>query len=469
MSTPLVIPVVLAGGVGSRLWPLSRNFFPKQFHKLLGEHSFLQNTLLRAHQVTEVPPIIVCNEEHRFLVAEQCREIDIAWDQLILEPQGRNSAPAIALAALQARVTQDDAVMLVLPSDHLVADEEAFAKAVELAVVGAVDGGLVTFGVKPDRAEIGYGYIRFSNQEGGLQKAQAFVEKPSKEVAQEYFQSGNYLWNSGMFVLGAKVYIEELTTHNPAMAQATQRAMQSASKDMDFLRPGPEFLDSPADSIDYAVMEKTSRAQVVPVDFGWNDIGSWEAVLAESELDQDGNHLRGDVLAVDTKNSFVMAGQRLISTLGVENLVVVETSDAILIADRDRVHDVKMIVSKLESENRCERLYHREVFRPWGSYEGVDEGDRYQVKCIRVNPGASLSMQLHHHRSEHWIVVRGTARVTRDDKVFTLGENESTYIPRGIKHRLENPGKLPLELIEVQVGPYLGEDDIERFDDVYGR
>ena len=464
-----VIPVILAGGVGSRLWPVSRTFFPKQFHKLLGEHSFLQSTLKRAAVVTAAEPILVCNEEHRFLVAEQCREIGVSWQQLILEPEGRNSAPAIALAAEAALKVDERAILLVLPSDHLVADIAKFGEAVEAAVHGAAQGGLVTFGVAPDRAETGYGYIEVEDPAAGLQCVKTFVEKPDEKVAEQYLASGNYLWNSGMFVLGAGVYVRELKTHSAAMAAATNQAMAEATTDMDFLRPSDAFLASPSDSIDYAVMEKTDKAQVVPVDFGWNDIGSWSAMWDESEQDGDGNHFRGDVVAVDTTNSYIHAGERLIGTIGVDNLVVVETVDAILIAERDRVQDVKTIVNKLEATERQEHLYHREVFRPWGSYEGIAEGERYQVKCIKVKPGASLSLQLHHHRSEHWIVVKGTARVTRGDDVFTLGENESTYIPRGVRHRLENPGKLFLELIEVQVGPYLGEDDIERFDDVYGR
>jgi mannose-1-phosphate guanylyltransferase/mannose-6-phosphate isomerase len=441
-----VVPVILAGGVGSRLWPVSRTFYPKQFQKLLGDNSFLQNTLIRAAKVSPARPILVCNEEHRFLVAEQTREVGLSWDQLILEPEGRNSAPAIALAAARAVADDPDAIMLVLPSDHLVGDDDAFAEAVASAVGGAVAGGLVTFGVAPSRAETGYGYIQVADASAGLQCVLSFVEKPDQATAEKYLSDGTYLWNSGMFVLGAQTYLDELTTHSPEIAKATQAAMANAEADMDFLRPGDAFLQSPADSIDYAVMEKTDHAQVVPVDFGWNDIGSWAAIWDESERDSDGNHLQGDVVSVDTTNSYVRAGDRLVGTIGVDNLVVVETTDAVLVANRDNVQDVKAIVQKLEASQRSEHRFHREVFRPWGSYEGLAEGDRYQVKCIKVSPGAALSLQLHHHRSEHWIVVRGTARVT-----------------------LENPGKMPLEMIEVQVGPYLGEDDIVRFDDVYGR
>ena len=464
-----VVPVILAGGVGSRLWPISRTYFPKQFHALLGEHSFLQDTLMRAGKITQAAPLIVCNEEHRFLVAEQCREIDVADQRIILEPEGRNSAPAIALAAWSVVAEDSDAILLVLPSDHLVADEAEFARAVTAAAQGAAGGGLVTFGVTPDRAETGYGYIEVADSTAGLQCVKTFVEKPDQETAEWYLASGQFLWNSGMFVMGAQAYLDELARYSPGIADATKRAMADAKNDMDFLRPSDAFLESPEDSIDYAVMEKTASAQVLPVDFGWNDIGSWLAIWDEAGSDEKGNHFVGDVVAVDTSNSYIRADKRLVGTIGVEELVIVDTADAVLVANRSRVQDVKEIVRQLELDKRSEHLFHSEVFRPWGSYEGIAEGNRYQVKCIKVKPGAALSLQMHHHRSEHWIVVRGTARVTRDDEVFTLGENESTYIPRGEKHRLENPGRLMLELIEVQVGPYLGEDDIERHDDVYGR
>ena len=464
-----VIPVILAGGVGSRLWPVSRTYFPKQFHQLLGDKFFLQSTALRAQATTDHPPIVVCNEEHRFMVAEQLRAIGVEWHQIVLEPEGRNSAPAIALAACCAIQSSEDAILLVLPSDHLVNDEQAFKAAVEEAAEGAARGGLVTFGVTPSRAETGYGYIGVADGGGGLQAVTTFVEKPEEATAREYLEQGNYLWNSGMFVLGAKNYMSELAAYNPEMAGCCQASMDGADQDLDFLRPTNAFLDSPSDSIDFAVMEKTERAMVVPVNFGWNDIGSWDAILDESDQDAAGNHFRGDVIAVDTTNALVMSSKRMIGTLGIDNVVIVETSDAVLVADRDRVQDVKEIVNRLAQSNRNEQHYHREVFRPWGSYEGLNKGQRYQVKCIKVKPGASLSLQLHHHRSEHWIVVKGTGRITRGDDVFTLGENESTYIPRGVKHRLQNPGKLELELIEEQVGSYLGEDDIERFEDGYGR
>ena len=465
-----VIPVILAGGVGSRLWPVSRTYFPKQFHDLLDNgQSFLQNTVTRAARCTNRAPIIVCNEEHRFMVAEQCRAVGCQWQALILESEGRNSAPAIALAAHAAIANDPDAILLVLPSDHLIADVDLFEQAVATAASGAEQGGLVTFGVAPTRAETGYGYIKVADANSGLQAVAAFVEKPDVATAERYLASGEYLWNSGMFVLGAASYVAELQRFNPAIADCASSAMAEAVTDGDFTRPGESFLQSPSDSIDFAVMEKTDKAQVVPVQFGWNDIGSWSAIRDELPQDAQGNALVGDVISIDTSNTMVRSDHRFVGTIGVEDLVVVDTTDALLIAHRDRVQDVKQIVSQLADDQRDEHLYHREVFRPWGSYEGVDEGERYQVKRIKVKPGAALSLQMHHHRSEHWIVVKGTGQITRGDDVFTLGENESTYIPRGVVHRLENPGKIPLELIEVQVGAYLGEDDIERFEDVYGR
>ena len=467
MSTELV-PVVLAGGAGSRLWPLSRELFPKQFHALFGEHSLLQNTLLRARAVTDVQPIIVCNEEHRFLVAEQCRSIGITWQSIILEPEGRNTAPAIALAAL---AVQDSAQLLVMPSDHLISDTAAFATAVQLACDAATAGGLVTFGITPTVPETGYGYIAAPTAKAGegAVAVRSFVEKPDLATAQRYLDSGEYFCNSGMFVLGARQYLDELASLSPKMAETVSSAHQQGSVDLDFFRPGPSFLESPADSIDYAVMEKTERAMMVPVSFDWSDVGSWSAIWEASEQDEHGNHLEGDVVTVGTRNSYVLAKNRLVGTIGINNMIVVETSDAVLVADKDRVQDVRELVNRLKKSDRDEHIAHTEVFRPWGSYESMQEGERYQVKRINVKPGERLSLQKHHHRAEHWIVVRGTAEVTRGEETFTLAENESTYIPLGTVHRLGNPGKLPLELIEVQVGAYLGEDDIVRFEDVYGR
>jgi mannose-1-phosphate guanylyltransferase/mannose-6-phosphate isomerase len=453
------------------LWPLSRELFPKQFHALFGEHSLLQDTLLRAAGVTDQAPIIVCNEEHRFLVAEQCRAVGQSWQSLILEPEGRNTAPAIALAALAACEAAADALLLVVPSDHLIGDRDAFGLAVRRAAAAASEGGLVTFGVRPSHPETGYGYIEAPGATAGdaAVPVRSFVEKPDAATAEGYVASGDYFWNSGMFVLGAKSYLDELARQAPEMHAAVSAAYRAGSTDLDFFRPGPEFLSCPADSIDYAVMERTDRAMVVPADFDWSDVGSWSAIWEASEQDAEGNHTRGDVVTVGTRDSYVLANDRLVGTIGVENLVVVETSDAVLVASKDHVQDVKKVVARLKHCKREEYLSHREVFRPWGSYEGVGDGERYQVKRIKVKPGERLSLQMHHHRAEHWIVVRGTAEITRGDEVFTLTENESTYIPLGVTHRLANPGKLTLELIEVQVGAYLGEDDIVRFEDVYGR
>jgi mannose-1-phosphate guanylyltransferase/mannose-6-phosphate isomerase len=469
-----VIPVLLAGGTGSRLWPLSRELFPKQFHALLGDDSLLQSTLKRADRTTGEAPIIVCNEEHRFMVAEQCRAIGQSWRRIILEPEGRNTAPAIALAALAAceEAGPDSApLLLVLPSDHLITDLDGFASAAELAARAAGEGALVTFGVVPTSPETGYGYIEAPGAElgSGVVRVRSFVEKPDLATANEYLAAGDYFWNSGMFLLNARAYLDELGRHSPLMLEKASLAFERGAEDLDFFRPGPEFLDCPADSIDYAVMEKTDRAMVVPAGFDWSDVGSWSAIWEASDRDGNGNRLEGDVISVDTQNSFVSARDRLVGTIGVSDLVVVETSDAVLVADKDRVQDVRAVVEQLKAAGRDEYVHHREVFRPWGSYESVGAGERYQVKRIKVKPGASLSLQMHHHRAEHWIVVRGTAEVTRGDETITLAENQSTYIPLGVTHRLANPGKLTLELIEVQVGSYLGEDDIVRFDDIYGR
>jgi mannose-1-phosphate guanylyltransferase/mannose-6-phosphate isomerase len=461
-----VIPVILAGGTGSRLWPLSRQLFPKQFHALFSDRSLLQETLLRAGRITREAPIIVCNEEHRFLVAEQCRALDLDWRRLILEPEGRNTAPAIALAAHAAPA---DAILLVLPSDHLIDDEVRFCEAVASAVATAERGGLVTFGVVPSEPQTGYGYIRAPGEGDAARRVGSFVEKPDAATAAGYLKSGDYFWNSGMFVFGAGRYLEELEKQAPEMAAGVAAASADGAMDMDFFRPGAAFLDCPADSIDYAVMEHTAAAWMVPAAFGWSDVGSWTAILDVSDQDAEGNHTEGDVVAVETRGSYVQANHRLVATVGVQDLIVVETADAVLVAAKDQVQSVKTLVRQLEADARPEYVCHREVFRPWGSYESVEQGERYQVKRIRVSPGERLSLQMHHHRAEHWIVVRGAAEVTRGDEVFMLAENESTYIPVGVKHRLANPGRLPLELIEVQVGGYLGEDDIVRFEDVYGR
>lgn len=470
----MIVPVVLSGGSGSRLWPLSRELYPKQFLPLVDERSMLQETVCRLDGLEDVAsPIVVCNEEHRFLVAEQLRQADRPPSAILLEPEGRNTAPAIALAALQALQDHADPVLLVLPADHVINDAGALRRAIACAAQAAGQGDLITFGIVPDQVETGYGYIRITEKPGAADRAYPvaeFVEKPDYPTAEAYVDSGEYLWNSGMFVFQAQRYLEELDRHAPAIAAACRNAFARRSSDRDFVRPDVEsFKSSPSDSVDYAVMEKADKVKVVPLAAGWNDVGAWSALWRIGRQDADGNVTLGDVLVEDTQRSYIHASGRLIATVGLRDCVVVETADAVLVAHKDRVQEVKQLVSRLKINGRSEALLHRRVYRPWGSYEGVDQADRFQVKRISVNPGASLSLQMHHHRAEHWVVVRGTARVTRGDEVFLLGENESTFIPLGVRHRLENPGKVALELIEVQSGTYLGEDDIVRFEDVYGR
>ncbi len=431
----------------------------------------LQETLHRTGDLEASAPLVVCNEEHRFMVAEQLRQVELDAGALILEPEGRNTAPAVALAALHAMTQDPGAVLLVLPADHLIQDINAFVSAVGNALPLARDGRLVTFGIVPTSPETAYGYIQRGD---GLAddsfEINQFVEKPSKETAQSYLDDGSYLWNSGMFLLQASTYLEELDKYAPQMLACCREAMAAAEVDMDFVRPVREaFQACPGDSIDYAVMEKTDRGAVVSLDCGWNDVGAWSALWDVAERDEQGNACRGDVIVNNCTNSYFRSESRLIAVIGVDNLVVVETADAVLVADRHTVQDVKSIVTQLKQLDRPEATTHRLVYRPWGSYETLVNAGRYQVKRIIVNPGGVLSLQMHHHRAEHWIVVHGTAEVTCEDKVFMLGEDESTYIPLGHKHRLVNPGKTPLELIEVQSGSYLGEDDIVRFEDIYGR
>lgn len=468
----MIVPVILSGGSGTRLWPLSRELYPKQFLPLAEERTLLQATVRRLAGLPELAaPLLVCNENHRFLVAEQLRRIEVVPGAILLEPVGRNTAPAAAVAALQATAGDVDPLLLVLAADHVIRDEGAFRAAVVQARLAATAGRLVTFGVAPTTPETGYGYICTGAPlpEGALGVVR-FVEKPPLAKAKEFLAAGNYFWNSGMFLFRASTYLAALAVHAPAILSACRQALVGAQRDLDFVRlDASAFAACPSDSVDYAVMEKTVDAAMVPLDAGWSDVGSWSALLEIAARDDDGNCLAGDILTAGTRNCYLSASSRLLATVGVEDLVVVETADAVLVAQRERVQEVKQIVAQLKASGRSEAVIHRRAFRPWGSYECIDQAERFQVKRITVNPGASLSLQLHHHRAEHWVVVSGTARITCGDKVFTLSENQSTYIPLGVVHRLENPGKIPLELIEVQSGSYLGEDDIIRYDDQYGR
>ncbi|MEX3788527.1 mannose-1-phosphate guanylyltransferase/mannose-6-phosphate isomerase [Paraburkholderia sp. BR14374] len=468
-------PVVLCGGSGTRLWPMSRGGYPKQYLALTGEHTLVQQTALRLRGIDGVTvPIVVTNNEQRFLVAEQLRQVDVGSASIVLEPASRNTAPAIAVAALLALRDTPDALLLVLPSDHVIAGEAAFVKAVEAAAQIAKDGRLVTFGITPTEPHTGYGYIcAGAPLIDGTQSfaVDSFVEKPDAATAQRFIDEGRYYWNSGMFMLKASTYMDELRRYEPEIARQAELSLQSAQRNFDFVwLDADAFAACPNISVDHAVMEKTQSAAVVAVaDLGWNDIGSWTALADIAERDAQNNALIGDVLTDAVSDSYIRAEHRLVAAIGLENVVIVETADAVLVAHRDQAQDVKKIVAQLNAMGRHESVTHRRVVRPWGSYEGIDSGERFQVKRIVVNPGAQLSLQMHHHRAEHWIVVKGTALVTNGDKEIMLTENESTYIPLGITHRLLNPGKIPLELIEVQSGAYLGEDDIVRFEDTYGR
>ena len=468
----MIIPVILSGGSGTRLWPLSREAYPKQFLPLVDQRTMLQNTALRIAGLTDVTaPLVVCNEEHRFMVAEQLRAAGIQPAAVILEPVGRNTAPAVAVAALHAQREDADPTLLVLPADHVIADVDGFRAAVCRVAPHAEAGQLITFGIVPTAPETGYGYIKAGApvDESGVCKVERFVEKPDLATAQGYLETGGYSWNSGMFMFRASAFLAELERLAPTMLAACQQALAAGHADTDFLwLDRKTFATCPKDSIDYAVMEKTNRAVVMPLEVGWNDVGSWSALWDVGEHDADGNILRGDVIAVDTRDTYVDAATRLVSTVGVDNLVVVETADAVLVATKERVQDVKMVVNRLQASQRPEGRVHRKVYRPWGCYDSIDFDRRFQVKRIMIKPGACISSQMHHHRAEHWVVVSGTARVNRGDEVFLLTENQSTYIPVGVQHRLTNPGKIPLEIIEVQSGSYLGEDDIIRFEDVYG-
>lgn len=472
----MITPVIMAGGSGSRLWPLSRKLMPKQFLKISSSKTMIQETLLRLTELEVAAPLTICNEEHRFIVAEQLREIN-ALGSIVLEPVGRNTAPAIALAALSELAKDNDPILLVLAADHVIENKAEFQRVVKNSVELANDGKLVTFGIVPTHAETGYGYIHKGDACGESAFAVAqFVEKPNLATAQEYLASGRYLWNSGMFMFKASRYIEELGKFSPEILSACRAALAHTSSDMDFIRVDAEaFTSCPDDSIDYAVMEPLCNAQsagsavVVPLDAEWNDIGSFSAIWDVKEKDENNNVHQGDVLSYSSNNNLVIAEEKLVATVGLENCVVIETKDAVLVANKDNIQDVKKIVEKIKSSARPEADIHRQVYRPWGNYDSIDSGKRDQVKRITVKPGEKLSIQMHHHRAEHWVVVSGTAKVLNGDETILLSENESTYIPLGTIHALENPGKIPLEIIEIQTGSYLGEDDIVRFEDRYGR
>lgn len=463
-------PVILAGGSGSRLWPKSRAALPKQFLSLTSENTMLQDTVSRLAGINTQRAIFICNEAHRFLVAEQLRQKNIDHSGILLEPVGRNTAPAIALAALHATLSGEDPVLLVLAADHLITDEPAFHEAVVKANSLAEKGHLVTFGIVPTQPHTGYGYIKAGESLNEGFKVEKFVEKPSLKTAETYLSSGKYLWNSGMFMFRASRYLEELEKYSPEILNACKQAIATESPDLDFIRVDKDiFSKCKDDSIDYAVMENTDSAAMVTLDAGWSDVGSWSSIWDVAEKDDSGNATVGDVILENTKGSYVNAEQRLVSVIGLDNVIVVETKDAVMVAHKDDTQSIKTVVDKLKADERPEFQFHREVFRPWGSYDSIDNGARFQVKRITVKPGEKLSVQMHHHRAEHWIVVSGTANVTINDNTQLVSENQSVYIPIGSVHALENPGKIPLELIEVQSGAYLGEDDIVRFSDRYGR
>jgi len=464
-------PIILSGGSGSRLWPLSRAAFPKQLLPLLSEHSILQETILRLNGLDQLaPPSVVCNQEHRFLVAEQLREIDITPQTIMLEPMARNTAPAITAAALQ--LAPDD-LMLVLPADHLIAGVPPFHQAINQAITAARQGYLVTFGIKPRSAETGYGYIQCGaaiDAEDDSHQVKRFVEKPDAVTAQQYVESGDYFWNSGIFVFGVRHFLDAMEHYCPDVLKACRAAVQNGHHDLDFFRlDKTAFSESPSISVDFAVMEKTDKAAVVPVEMGWSDVGSFSALWEATPKDEEGNATMGEVYLQDARNCYIKAEKCVVAAVGVEDLIIVETADAVLVAHKDHDQDVKKIVERLQQDGRTEHQTHRKVYRPWGTYEGVETGERFQVKRLIVKPGQQSSLQRHFHRSEHWVVVSGTAEVTIEDKVHFVLENESIYIPQTAQHRIHNPGRIPLHLIEVQSGAYLGEDDIVRTEDNYGR
>lgn len=475
MGIATIVPVILSGGAGTRLWPLSRSLYPKQLLPLVTDKTMLQETVLRVgDRARFTAPMIVCNDEHRFIIEEQLHQIGVSDASIVIEPEGRNTAPAVAAAAMLISAKDPDALMLVMPSDHVIGNQAEFKKAIDVAAKAAMGGDrLITFGIKPTGPATGYGYIEIG--EGlpdlpGCHAVQRFVEKPNAAKAQEFVDSGNYAWNSGLFLFPASVYLSELAAFKPDMVAACRSACDKSEVDLGFRRLDPEaFAASPSDSIDYAVMERTKKAAVVPVSMDWSDVGSWSSLWELSSKTDDGNVTVGDVIALDSESSYFRSSGPAIAAVGLKDVVLVATKDAVLAVSKEAAQDVKTLVDKLKALGRNEHIAHTEVFRPWGSYQTTDSGNRFQVKRIIVKPGQKLSLQKHHHRAEHWIVVQGTAVVTRDDEVTTLYENESTYIPMGVVHRLENPGKVPLHIIEVQSGGYLGEDDIVRLEDTYGR
>lgn len=468
-----MIPVILSGGSGSRLWPLSRKQYPKQFLALTGDHTLFQQTLERLVFEGMEPPVVVSNQEHRFIVQEQLEALSLKTQSILLEPFGRNTAPAVAIAAMKLMAEGRDELLLILPADHVIEDQRAFQRALALATNAAEKGEMVLFGVPADRPETGYGYIKSGDERGlpdGVIRVERFIEKPDEARAQQFVEDGGYFWNSGMFLFRASRFLEELKKHDADIYDTCLLALERSQHDGDLINiDAATFECCPDNSIDYAVMEKTRRACVVPLAAGWNDVGSWSSIWEVHDKDADGNVTMGDVVVHDSHNCLVHGNGKLVSVVGLEDIVVVETKDAMMIAHKDRVQDVKKVVNQLDAAGRSETQNHCQVYRPWGSYDSVDMGGRFQVKHITVKPGARLSLQMHHHRAEHWIVVSGTAQVTCDDNTFLLTENQSTYIPIASVHRLANPGKIPLEIIEVQSGSYLGEDDIERLEDVYGR
>lgn len=470
----MIIPVVLAGGSGTRLWPLSRQHYPKQLLKLFGNNTMLQQTILRLRGLPDLAePIVVCNQEHRFMVAEQLHEIGVTGAKIILEPVGRNTAPALALAALYAQEIDQSSILLVLSADHMIRDIPAFQQSVIEAIAAAQAKHLVTFGVTPTHPETGYGYIKTRSDDDKQKKYMPvveFVEKPNLETAEAYLAAGCYYWNSGMFVFRSDIFLQELAQQSPDVVIAADKSKSLAVRDLDFIRVDKEtFSTAPNISIDYALMEKSRNVVCVPLSAGWSDVGDWKSYWELSDKDASGNSFIGDSLDVGSTNTLVFSQGKLVATLGVDNLMIINTPDAVMIADKSQAQQVKSLISKIQELKRTEHLQHREIYRPWGCYDVVDTGERYQVNRIRVKPGGSLSLQRHHHRAEHWIVVKGTALVQRDEESMLLSENESTYIPVGVRHRLSNPGKIPLEIVEVQSGPYLEEDDVIRYEDSYGR